>query len=130
MITGLNDNVIQGGIEYHVQTEDLGRQNPCILTLVFRSGAVVSRETTNYRDALGEAASETQIKVFMTRQHRRVIRRIRDGYCEDARPSNPLEDSHSPFAPLLPDPEESPADTSLDQLIAEYVRTRTAKSRR
>jgi hypothetical protein len=115
MIPGLNTNITYGGDEYHVQTEDLGRQNPCVLTLVFRAGAIIAREKVNYHEIQGDAAPEVQIKRFMEQQHQRIVRIIQAGQF------------HAP-APLKPS--FLPADKSLDQLIDEYLRRRhVTKSR-
>jgi hypothetical protein len=130
MNPGLNSNVSRNGIEYHVQTEDLGRQNPHVLTLVFRAGAIISREKVNYRDALGEGASEAQIKSLMDRQHQRVIRSLMVG--EPGEPSAPPPSFESPLdAPLaLPKLPLPPADKTLDELIAEYIRSRNPRKPR
>ncbi len=109
MIPGLNTNIIYAGDEYHVQTEDLGRQNPYVLTLVFRAGAVVAREKVNYQEIQHDAAPEVQIKRLMDQQHQRIIRIIQTGQLP-------------PFAPLKAS--FFPGDKSLDQLIDEYLRRR------
>lgn len=124
MIPGLNTNVTQGGVEYHVQTEDLGRDNPCLLTLVFRAGAIVARERVNYREALGEAATQAGIKRLMEEQHQRVIRTILAGGSPAA-----SRDETAPSASWLPEPSVPPADKSLDQLITEYLRSRNTGKR-
>jgi hypothetical protein len=130
MIPGLNTNIRQAGVEYHVQTEDLGRQNPFVLTLVFRAGAIVAREKANYREALGEAASETQIKALMHQQHYRIIRSLQEGRLLDALPLQAAEKSPAEWPSSLPTVGLPPADKSLDQLILEYLRRRAnAKAR-
>jgi hypothetical protein len=130
MIPGLNTNIRHAGVEYHVQTEDLGRQNPFVLTLVFRAGAIVAREKANYREALGEAASETQIKALMHQQHYRIIRSLQEGRLLDALPLQAAEKSPAEWPSSLPTVGLPPADKSLDQLILEYLRRRAnAKAR-
>ncbi|MBI3121622.1 MAG: hypothetical protein HYZ03_04985 [candidate division NC10 bacterium] len=134
MIPGLNSNVSHDGVEYHVQTEDLGRQNPCILTLVFRAGAIIAREKVNYRDALGEGAPEARIKHFMDQQHHRVIQSLQAGpphgdaisQPQAEAPASAPSPAPSPAPPLAPPPVEQ----KLDQLIAEYLRRRSASKPR
>ncbi|MBI4736073.1 MAG: hypothetical protein HY766_08430 [candidate division NC10 bacterium] len=130
MLPGLNSNVSHDGVEYHVQTEDLGRQNPCILTLVFRAGAIIAREKVNYRDALGEGAPEARIKHFMDQQHHRVIQSLQAGQPRGDATSQPQAEAPasppSPAPPLAPPPVEK----NLDQLIAEYLRRRSASKPR
>jgi len=109
MIPGLNTNISYGGDEYHVQTEDLGRQNPYVLTLVFRAGAIVAREKVNYQEIQGDSAPEVQIKRLMDQQHHRIIRIIQAGQFQ----------APAPLKPSFPS-----ADKSLDHLIDEYLRRR------
>lgn len=126
MIPGLNSNVTHGGIEYHVQTEDLGRENPYLLTLVFRAGAIIAREKVNYHEALGEGVSEARIKSFMDQQHRRVIHGILAGQSPATAADQTPSQAPSPAAATLPKPSLPPADKTLDRLIAEYLRSRNA----
>ena len=126
MIPGLNTNVIHAGVEYHVQTEDLGRGNPYVLTLVFRAGAIIAREKVNYREALGEGAPEAQIKRLMDQQHQRIIQSIHAGQPQGPAASEPARQPPSKGAPAPPKPSLSSADKSLDQLITEYLRSRNA----
>jgi len=126
MIPGLNTNVTHGGIEYHVQTEDLGRGNAYVLTLVFRAGAIIAREKVNYQKAWGEAAAEGEIKQFMDQQHQRIIQGILAGQPHGLPASKEREAPLSQAAPEAPKPSLPPADKSLDQLITEYLRSRKA----
>jgi hypothetical protein len=79
MVPGFNTSVTCAGVEYHVQSEDLGKKNPCILTLVYRGGAIVHREKTNYVDALGPQPAPPAIRIFMDAQHRRVMAGVTAG---------------------------------------------------
>ena len=133
MIPGLNSNVTHEGVEYHVQTEDLGRGNPYVLTLVFRAGAIIAREKVNYRDALGEGASEIQVKKFIDEQHHRIIQRVLAGQAQSSAPSQtvarpPSQTSPSPqTSPPPPKPPAPATDEALDRLITEYIRGRKAQ---
>jgi len=124
MMLGLNTNVTCNGVGYHVQTEDLGRANPYVLTLVFRGGAIVAREKVNYRELLGDRPSDAQVKALMDQQHTRITKQVMAGEvpAPDASPepvSPPRPPGSSPFQLGLP-----PADRQLDELIAEYIRQR------
>jgi hypothetical protein len=130
MIPGLNSNVSHGGVEYHVQTEDLGRANAYVLTLVFRAGAIIAREKVNYRDALGEGASEARVKSFMDQQHSRIIQRIMAGQLLEPAASRSAEEAPSQAAATSLKLALPPADKTLDQLIVEYLRSRNAARRR
>jgi hypothetical protein len=130
MIPGLNSKIRHAGVEYQVQTEDLGRQNRCVLTLVFHAGAVVAREKVNYLEVLGEGASEGQIKSLMEQQHQRVIRTLLKGQPAEAVVSHPKEERLADWAASLPDIALPQADKSLDQLILEYLQRRDASKSR
>ena len=124
MILGLNTNVTCNGIGYHVQTEDLGRANPYVLTLVFRGGAIVAREKVNYRDLLGDRPGDAQVKALMDQQHARITKQVIAGEvpAPDASSepvSRPTPPGSSPLQLGLPR-----ADRQLDELIAEYLRQR------
>jgi hypothetical protein len=126
MIPGLNTKVIHAGVEYHVQTEDLGRQNPYVLTLVFRSGAIIAREKVNYREVLGDGAHEVQVKRFMDQQHQRIIQNIQAGQPQGSAASELAPHPPPPTEPAPPKPSLPPADKTLDQLITEYLQSRQA----
>jgi hypothetical protein len=130
MIPGLNTNVTHAGVEYHVQTEDLGRQNPYVLTLVFRAGAIIAREKVNYQEVLGDGAAEVHIKQFMDRQHQRIIQNVQALLAEEPAAPERAQQPTSQGEPAPPKPSLPAADKSLDQLITEYLRSRhAAKSR-
>jgi hypothetical protein len=115
MVTGFNSSVTHDGIEYHVQTEDLGEKNPCILTLVYLGGAIVSREKVSYPEVLGGQTSPARIKTFMEEQHQRILQHVAcDGL--EMSPASPPLPSSSAVPPELP--------KSVDDLIAEYLHRR------
>lgn len=111
MLPGINTDVTYEGVDYHVQTEDLGARNPIILTLVYRNGAVVLRDKLDYGQTLATEPPTSLIKALMDAQHRRVLRHVADGELQaGARP-----------------PEESTATSprkTMDELIEEYLCTR------
>jgi hypothetical protein len=125
MIPGLNSKIRHAGVEYQVQTEDLGRQNRCVLTLVFHAGAVVARQKVNHLEALGEGATEAQIKRFMEEQHHRIIQSLLASQIQGDAVARALEEPPLGTT-LLPPPASPAADDNLDQLIDEYVRNRKA----
>ncbi len=124
MVPGLNSTVSHAGVEYHVQTEDLGDKDPCILTLVYRAGAIVAREKLDYRDIPGGSASAARLKELLETQHQRAVARASAGAFDlpERQPPAPRVNASGP-ATLHSTPE-------LDQRIAEYVRKRTAARRR
>ena len=111
MVPGINTDVTRDGVDYHVQTEDLGAKNPIILTLVYRGGAVVLRETLDYGQTLATEPSPSLIRALMDAQHRRVTRHVSDGGLE-ARALGPEE------------PAAASTSKTVDALIEEYLCTR------
>jgi hypothetical protein len=79
MLPGFNTNVSCRQQAFHVQTEDVIGDDPHILTLVFRGGAVIARIKTSYRDLLGANPSPGAVRSLMTRQHRQTIADIQAG---------------------------------------------------
>lgn len=104
MVPGFNTDLVHRGKTYHIQTEDLGADNPHVLTLVYVDGAVLARMKTNYRELLGPNPTDQVVSELMTRQHRQVQARVQAG--ELARRSH---------AGQLPSTEE------LIEVILEYL---------
>ncbi|MFN3476164.1 MAG: hypothetical protein ACK4Z6_01230 [Candidatus Methylomirabilales bacterium] len=79
MVPGFNTAVIHRGKSYHVQTEDLGKENPYLLTLLYQGGAIIYRMKTNYLEVLGPDPNERQIRKLMEQQHQQVIADLKAG---------------------------------------------------
>lgn len=106
MITGFNTDVKHKTRVYHVQTEDKGRNNPKIETLVYMGGEILDSYRTSY-DVDRESLREDQIIQMMEAQHKRVINAIRIGkYDED--------DDFS---------KEATGNLDLDEMIKNYLET-------
>lgn len=82
MISGFNTNLSLRQQTYHVQTEDLGGENPHILTLAYRAGAVIAQIKTDYQEVLGPHPSPQDVRTLMARQHRQMIADIHAGKFE------------------------------------------------
>jgi hypothetical protein len=115
MLPGINTDVTHDGVDYHVQTEDLGTKNPVLLTLVYRDGAVVFRETLEYGQTLVTEPSPSLLRALMDGQHRRVLRHVSDGAL-----GAPARDPEAPAAPVPP--------RTVEDLIEEYLRSRRRNS--
>jgi len=72
---GYNSDVSIAGVDYHVQTEDWGKQNPYLVSRVFRQGAVVKSIKTSYLEVLpkGPASEPTAIRFAMRLQHDQIL---------------------------------------------------------
>lgn len=115
MLPGINTDVTHAGVEYHVQTEDLGTKNPIILTLVYRDGAVVFRETLDYGQTLVAEPSVSLLRALMDGQHRRVLRHVSGGELDA-----PADGPEAPAAAAPP--------KTIEELIEEYLRSRRRNS--
>lgn len=83
MITGFNTDVKHKNKVYHVQTEDKGRSNPKIESLVYVGGEILDSYQTSYEQNKADL-TEDQIMELLESQHKRVVRYIKIGnYDED-----------------------------------------------
>lgn len=108
MITGYNTDVRHGNRIFHVQTEDKGRSNPKIETLIYVGGEILDNYRSSYADLLAKPpVSESTIQGLMDDQHRAVIRDIKNGKY-DLTPPDLME-------------QEAFNDRPLDQAILEFL---------
>ena len=83
MITGFNTDVRHEGHVYHVQTEDGGKDNPILESLVYIGGTVVAKKRTPYPVPMNEDARQETLASLLKRQHRVIIAAIKAGRIED-----------------------------------------------
>jgi hypothetical protein len=80
MITGFNTDVEYEGRVFHVQTEDKGRDNPVVESLVYSGGEIVASRRASYAElAQSQGYSEAEVQKRMESQHQALIRDIRNG---------------------------------------------------
>lgn len=79
MLTGFNTDIEHSGTTYHVQTEDRGRNNPLIESLVYVGGEILASRRTAYGDLVREGADRKSIQSLMETQHRTIVDAIRIG---------------------------------------------------
>jgi hypothetical protein len=80
MITGYNTDVDYEGRIFHVQTEDKGKGNPVVESLVYTAGEIISSHRSSYADLLKSADyNEGEIARRMESQHQAIIREILSG---------------------------------------------------
>jgi hypothetical protein len=73
MLSGFNEEVKYKDVTYHIQTEDKGRDNPIIETLVYTGGQIVYRERNSYAAVAGAEYSEAEVADRLDAQHRRNV---------------------------------------------------------
>ena len=108
VITGFNTDVKFRGLVYHVQTEDKGKVNPLIETLIYKGGEILASRRLPYAELIRDSDTEAVIGKLMEEQHKAMI----------------LEVKRGKFAP----PEELRAeDLSLDEIVLAYLVARAAR---
>jgi hypothetical protein len=110
VITGFNTDVKFRGLVYHVQTEDKGKVNPLIETLIYKGGEILASRRLPYAELLrgSDADNEAAIGRLMEDQHKAMI----------------LEVKRGKFAPAEEPPTE---DLSLDEIVLAYLVARAAR---
>ncbi len=79
VLTGYNTDIEYGGTTYHVQTEDKGRSNPIVESLVYARGEILYSKRTSYQDLVDQNVQNDAIAALMERQHRSIGEAIRRG---------------------------------------------------
>lgn len=83
MITGFNTDVRHEGHVYHVQTEDRGKDNPILESLVYVGGTIVAKKLTPYPEPSNEGIAPEALASLLKRQHQVIIAAIKAGRIED-----------------------------------------------
>jgi len=83
MITGFNTDVCHEGHVYHVQTEDRGKDNPILESLVYVGGTIVAKKLTPYPAPLSKDAGPDAVASMLKRQHQVIIAAIKAGRIDD-----------------------------------------------
>lgn len=80
---GLNQNVKYRGEVYHVQTEDGGKSNPVVTTVLFKSGRIVTARRTSYADILRSEELDRVVREVMREQHTAMLTDLKDGRLDE-----------------------------------------------
>jgi hypothetical protein len=121
MITGHNTDINYNGVVYHVQTEDKGKNNPVVETLVYKGGEILDARRTSYTDLVKDGYDERKIIGLIEEQHRQVITEIRGGKYDKGTAAAAKSD---PLAEGIIDSKKS-----LDQVILDYLASEEEKER-
>ncbi|HSD66587.1 MAG TPA: hypothetical protein VLF95_07790 [Vicinamibacteria bacterium] len=109
MITGFNTDVKHRGLVYHVQTEDKGKVNPLIETLIYKGGEILASRRLPYAELIRDSDAEAAISRLMEEQHKAMI----------------LEVKRGKFAPSE---EPLAEDLSLDEIVLAYLAARPGRA--
>lgn len=86
MITGANTDVDYEGRTYHVQTEDKGRENPVVESLIYCQGEILGTQRHDYAEEIAGGYEERRVAEIVERQHQKLIREIRNGLWSEEGP--------------------------------------------
>jgi len=129
VLTGYNTDIEHAGTIYHVQTEDKGRSNPFVESLVYASGEILYSRRTPYHDLLEQDLDPNTIATIMDRQHRAIVEAIGGGRLEQL--LNPDDEAADDDTTVV-HPEAVPAaphsEPSLDQVILDYLAAQRKKA--
>lgn len=79
MIVGFNTDIKYRDEVFHIQTEDKGKGNPTIETLVYHSGEILLSRRLSYAHLLNKEGVRKKIKAMMKNQHDEVISDLKAG---------------------------------------------------
>lgn len=122
VLTGYNTDIEHAGTTYHVQTEDKGRSNPLVESLVYTSGEILYSRRTPYRDLVEQDVDQEAIATLMERQHRSIVNAVSKGGL--ARLTGKIEQVAAEDDTTITHREEASSsrdEPSLDQVILDYL---------
>lgn len=138
VLTGFNTDIEYDGTTYHLQTEDKGRSNPHIESLVYARGEILFSKRTSYHDLVAQDVDSSAIAAMMERQHRTLAEAIRRGRLTElaASPVDAIEVSDDDDTTMsgsragigAPDPGQDAAEPSLDQVILDYLKAQRGQA--
>ncbi len=138
VLTGYNTDIDYAGTTYHVQTEDKGRSNPIVESLVYARGEILYSRRTSYEDLVKEEVENDAIAALMERQHHTICEAIRRGrlaqLTKDPAPVNDDDDTHTSRGddemppPLDAVEEEAEEEPTLDQVILDYLQAQRGRA--
>lgn len=129
VLTGYNTDIEYSGTTYHVQTEDKGRANPMVESLVYTSGEILYNRRTPYHDLIKEDVDNEAIATLMERQHRNIVEAVRVGGV--GRLTGAIEIAADDTTATGGEPRRSSEQTeepSLDQVILDYLEAQRGRA--
>ena len=122
VLTGYNTDIEHGGTVYHVQTEDKGRSNPFVESLVYASGEILYSRRTSYQELVDQDVDADTVATIMDRQHREIVESIGSGTLDELMAHDDVVSSGDDTTVVSrPNPTAPSSDISLDQVIVDYL---------
>ena len=123
VLTGYNTDINYEGTTYHVQTEDKGRANPYIESLVYARGEILFSKKTAYDDLVLQDADDKEVATLMERQHRTLAEAIRRGMLNRLTGAAP-----EPKIEHVPSEVPKAEEPSLDEVILDYLKAQRGRA--
>jgi len=126
MISGFNTEIKHKGVLYHIQTEDKGKSNPIIETLVYQGGAILASRRTSYEEHLEKDDCKRTIAKLMENQHKEIILKIKNEALFEEQ-----DEETKTYSVDQSGPQEAVADgpRTLDQVILDFLQeSKSSKS--
>ena len=105
MIVGFNTDIQYRDEIFHIQTEDKGKNNPTIETLVYHSGEILLSRRMSYGHLKKKPNLEKKIKIMMKSQHDQIITELKEGK----------------FLHLISMETQEISDLTLDEMVINYL---------
>src|SRR5262245_31097565 len=83
MIPGYNHNVKYKERIFHVQTEDSGKKQPHIITLLYYGGNILESVKQSYADKVNLPNIDEDLPNIMQKQHKEVLKGLISGRYDD-----------------------------------------------
>jgi len=86
MEKGFNSDIVYRGMDFHVQSEDWGMDNPFLVSRIYQNGAVIKSIKTSYTEVLGAGPTnrfriDTQaIRLALRDQHQKILDLLLSGH--------------------------------------------------
>jgi hypothetical protein len=131
MLTGHNTEIRHEEVAFHVQTEDKGRANPLIVSLIYVGGRVLAAKRTSYAALVANGFPEKDIAELMDRQHRTMLAAIRRGRFNDhvrKLQARPQVGTAVAIGEAAGDPEHEDLGQSLDEMVTEFLGAEPSES--
>ena len=129
VLTGYNTDIDYAGTVYHVQTEDKGRSNPFVESLVYASGEILYSRRTPYHDLVERGVEPQAVAAIMERQHRSIVDAIGAGRLHQLMSRDEEVASEDDTTLVRPRHAAAPAsEISLDQVIVDYLQAQRGRA--
>ena len=131
VLTGYNTDIEFSGTTYHVQTEDKGRGNPLVESLVYTSGEILYSRRTSYQDLVEQNVDKEAVATLMERQHRSIVDAVGAGGVERLTGKSqdlPTDEDATATGKQEKDISDGVEERSLDQVILDYLEAQRGRA--